>query len=517
MQVLSSLCRKGSRTRTDLGLFEIQDALGYSVPSSVHTGIRSSTNKTNSTTGIAWKTEETRIGTASGKAEEDEREGAIRRALEEAMRDYVSDSDGEGDQIEGSYGSEEAEQEEGEEPLVLESENDETKESIQPTSSPDPFTSPFAATPNSDDQESRLGTSPSLHSVPPVEVVKIPIPLPPTTHFDSLTSSQSIPESEDENDHLRNEDLRRRSYDLSTTLLRFSRRATVCLTTLNSFEPSPSILPAANPYSHEESIEQVDLAGNEEVVSREKELELIETILGEELQAVQVEVEEFVERIIAEEQETAPATQVMKPQLEFRAEAEEEEEQGWSWFRDQAHYKDFNQVRWSEREGTNAEDFCQACEGLIRLAEHLAPALAGLATKDIGIELKKIRSRTTMEKVSTLEQIIILERNQRRKIATGAINWLLLILKFGTKAYQTNLASIEKEELSVSFSRVWDQEYYKYFNFIVRPLFKVSFSSLSSRFTEESGSLARTDASSDENNHHILLYSTNGDKSTDPR
>ena len=57
------------------------------------------------------------------------------------------------------------------------------------------------------------------------------------------------------------------------------------------------------------------------------------------MKAVEAEVEDFVERCIAGEQDTAPVTQVMKPQLEFRAEAEEEEEQGWSWFRDQAHYK----------------------------------------------------------------------------------------------------------------------------------------------------------------------------------
>jgi hypothetical protein len=106
--------------------------------------------------------------------------------------------------------------------------------------------------------------------------------------------------------------------------------------------------------------------------------------------------------------------------------------------------------------------------------------------------LQKIRSRTRIERVATLEQIISVERTQRRKIATEAINWLLLyvylfwyrsralgftsessqadqstiscrarILNFGLKAYQMNLASSTKEELSVSFTRVWDQEYCK--------------------------------------------------------
>lgn len=74
--------------------------------------------------------------------------------------------------------------------------------------------------------------------------------------------------------------------------------------------------------------------------------------------------------------------------------------------------QNFDQVGWSSEEGTNAADFCEAVEGLIRLAgqfsclscarwelsaniltierivEYLTPGLSGLATNDIGMEIK---------------------------------------------------------------------------------------------------------------------------------
>ncbi|GAA5991828.1 hypothetical protein JCM5350_003213 [Sporobolomyces pararoseus] len=119
----------------------------------------------------------------------------------------------------------------------------------------------------------------------------------------------------------------------------------------------------------------------------------------------------------------------------------ENETEDWSWFQAQREYKDFHGVAWTQEEGTNAEDFCQACETLIRLA--------GFCTNDLATELKKIRNRTMEEKISTLEQVIAIERTQAKKTATDAIDWMLLVLNFGAEAYQANLRSEDKEELSI--------------------------------------------------------------------
>ncbi|GAA5951841.1 hypothetical protein JCM3765_003132 [Sporobolomyces pararoseus] len=365
----------------------IKYALGYPTPTSAEAERKSSTDAINPPHGTISGAQENRTGDEF-REEEDEREVRIRRALEEAMRNYASDSEEDESGPQESFRGEETEPEEREEVLVRESEHDQTKKLILPTTSPEPFSPPLEP-PSDSEKESELGISHSVDLVPPVKPFEISTSLPPTTDLDSLTSSQSIPAPQLTCDRLSTGSLRRCSYDLSTTLSRLSRRATVCLTTLDSFENAHN-LPTSTPTSDDNLNVQVDLERKEEVVVREKELELIETILGEELKAVEAEVEEFVERVIIDEQRTILAAPPTGEQtgLETERAEEEEDEGGWTWFRDQAQYKDFNEVQWTAREGTNAEDFCQACEGLIRLAEHLTPALAGLATKDIGIEIK---------------------------------------------------------------------------------------------------------------------------------
>ncbi|GAA5911120.1 uncharacterized protein JCM6883_004277 [Sporobolomyces salmoneus] len=283
-----------------------------------------------------------------------------------------------------------------------------------------------------------------------------PLTLPTTPLHDSNNSELQTPVRPSPTDM---DTLKRRSLDLSHSLNRLSRRATVCLSTLTALQPAFS----------SSTDDQAEVDGMREVaIGGEREAALIEEVLEDELKIVEKEVEEFVEGVVAAE----------------RAEDQEREEAMTKLGAEQKEGKEnFHQVEWTVERGTNAEDFCLACEGMIRLAEYLTPSLAGLCTNEIGNELKKIRTRTTVENVTTLEEIILVEKNSRRKIATDAINWLLLMLKFGTRAYGMNLDSTEKEELSISFTRAWDQEYCKYFNFLVRPLFKILIKACPSRQT----------------------------------
>ncbi|GAA6019616.1 hypothetical protein JCM11491_002826 [Sporobolomyces phaffii] len=261
--------------------------------------------------------------------------------------------------------------------------------------------------------------------------------------------------------------LERRSRHLSISLSQFNRRATLYLAPDAQVE---GLLLSTASFRDDLSVSTIHADANWP--------RAIEAGFEEELRGVEREVDELVEELRAEsntaeqEKQSDPVDERLKPTL---AAGEGGEGPEWSWFRAQDRPKDFDRVKWSAREGTNAEDFCQACEGLIRLV-----AVTGDGTN---VRRQKIRTRTAQAGVSTLEQLLAIESNHRRKIATDAIDWLLLVLSFGTRAFEMNLESTDREELSVSFTRAWDQEYYKYFNVFVRPLFKILMKACPARTT----------------------------------
>ncbi|GAA5853244.1 hypothetical protein JCM5353_001926 [Sporobolomyces roseus] len=378
--------------------------------------------------------------------EENEEERELRKAMLEAMRDYhsaeshdIAMEDKEIEEVravEEFEGGEEDASESVPIPEISSSNSESSSDSNELASpllaapSPPTPSSPLNSGPTSiattptdqADEETRLTSqnSDSLPSETPLSRPSASGPNLPTYNHCKTPSISPSPSQDHEMSTLF-----RRSQSLSTSLSRLSRRATVCLSTFYS-----TTLPSVSKDLDEE----------------EKEV-LVERVLEDERKGVEEDLERFVESV-----------------------------------KKDSDYKDFSDVKWTVEKGTSAEDFCLACEGLVRLAEHLAPGLAGLCTSDIVGELKKIRTRIQVEGVETLEQIIALERGQRRKIATDAVNWLLLMLKFGSTAYQYNLKST-KEELSTSFTRAWDEEYWKYFNFLVRPLFKIVIKACPSRQT----------------------------------
>ncbi|GAA5881172.1 hypothetical protein JCM1840_001628 [Sporobolomyces johnsonii] len=272
-----------------------------------------------------------------------------------------------------------------------------------------------------------------------------------------------------------NEPQRRRPL---STLSLFSRRASVCLSaaalTLESSETEALAAAAAK----DGGGVQCHHAQEEEPSGREREL--VERVFGEEARRVEREVERAVESDRG----------VAVPEAD---EAGEVVVEGATYFRD-GRAKSFADIDFSA--GVDTEGFCDACEGLVGLAgkcsqprfaaandtdqdtgytsELVAPAAASLCAGDVMADINRIRTRlkTHPTHSATLEQLVGHERKERRRPATESLGWLILVLKFGAAAYRLNLDSPTKEELGVSFTRAWDAEYHKYFNWLVKPLFK---------------------------------------------
>ncbi|GAA5896381.1 hypothetical protein JCM8208_001861 [Rhodotorula glutinis] len=101
--------------------------------------------------------------------------------------------------------------------------------------------------------------------------------------------------------------------------------------------------------------------------------------------------------------------------------------------------------------------FLRAAESLVSLTELLAPAAASLCAGEFSADVGLVQS----------------ERRERRRPATDALEWLVLIIGFMAESFRLNLNSQPLEELSTSISTVWDRSYAKHFNWLVRPLFKV--------------------------------------------
>ncbi|GAA5822816.1 hypothetical protein JCM11251_004389 [Rhodosporidiobolus azoricus] len=101
-------------------------------------------------------------------------------------------------------------------------------------------------------------------------------------------------------------------------------------------------------------------------------------------------------------------------------------------------------------------------------AEHLAPAAASVCVADVRADIARVQSRLSSHPPTshTLESLIRSERKEmggrrRKRPATESAVWLI------------RLDSPEKEELSVSFTRSWEDNFSQHVNWLVRPLFKV--------------------------------------------
>ncbi|BGP37794.1 hypothetical protein JCM10449v2_001716 [Rhodotorula kratochvilovae] len=363
---------------------------------------------------------------AAGAAPSEEDEQVV-RALREAMRDWEE---------KGSESRpEEAEDEEGEgegdvgavahEHKDVEDEVEALTEGVLPADVPLP---PSPSTPDG---------PPSPPSTPP----------PPSRPFTPLLQPRARPLS---------------------SLSRLSRRATLCLSRLVV-------------------LEELDFssAGEERGEPGERERELVERVMEEEVERVRGEVEELVELAIKEAEEDEAQTAAPVEQLAAVEEeepvvpvddipaVEEEPRRPLTWFNSEAGQA-FERISVSS-EGVETDGFLLAMESLVSMGEQLAPAAASLCAGELLADIGRVRARRLLypSRTGTLEQLLQSERKERRRPATDALEWLVRLLGFTAQAFRHNLESWPAEEFSRSFSIVWDGGFDRHFNWLVRPLFKV--------------------------------------------
>ncbi|GAA6004751.1 hypothetical protein JCM10207_001002 [Rhodosporidiobolus poonsookiae] len=310
-----------------------------------------------------------------------------------------------------------------------------------------------------------------------------------------------------------------------STLSRLSRRSTICLSRLSLYSalesPSPLVPrpvdvegtgPAARPSDDSDvgaAAEPIplDVALPSLDEPREEEKELVEELLSEEIEEARVEVEKAVEEALAQQEKEAHdglPDGTYKPTLgaESTVEPLRETEASWdqlepptpslvrvraeqevveTWFSTPAG-QSFRGVRISE-DGVNAANFLQAVESVLALFGILAPAASSLCAAEVQADIARVRAglATLPSSNPTVEQLLLAERKKRRRPASDSLLWLLQLLNFGTTSFRQNLDSPTKEELSVSIVKVWEDDFSKHFNWLVRPLFKVLLKACPSR------------------------------------
>lgn len=88
--------------------------------------------------------------------------------------------------------------------------------------------------------------------------------------------------------------------------------------------------------------------------------------------------------------------------------------------------------------------------------------------------MQKVRTRynATPTQSATLEQLVINEKDEKKRTATEGLLWLLRGLSFTCKALQ-NAQAKKETELTDAFTESYGATLKQYHSFMVRPLFAV--------------------------------------------
>jgi hypothetical protein len=92
---------------------------------------------------------------------------------------------------------------------------------------------------------------------------------------------------------------------------------------------------------------------------------------------------------------------------------------------------------------------------------------------------QKVNTRYELDpkKSATLELLVENEKNEKKRVATEGLMWLLRGLSFTSTAL-ISAQSNQSEELATAFSKSYDLTLKKHHNFVVRGIFGVSHTSL---------------------------------------
>jgi len=125
--------------------------------------------------------------------------------------------------------------------------------------------------------------------------------------------------------------------------------------------------------------------------------------------------------------------------------------------------------------GVDTVQFLEASEGLVGLFDILGSVAFSTVKNDLNGNIAKVRTRydAATDKSKTLEELVKNEQGEKKRTATEGLMWLLRGLKFTCIGLQRSTKD-QSEELSVSFTKAYEETLKKHHSIIVRPIFSVA-------------------------------------------
>jgi hypothetical protein len=137
--------------------------------------------------------------------------------------------------------------------------------------------------------------------------------------------------------------------------------------------------------------------------------------------------------------------------------------------------KDFKDVPVSADNKISTAEFLEASESLVTLFDLLGSTAFAAVQKDMTGNIKKIRDQLLKSPATseTLQDIVLSEKDQKKRDATQGLLWLTRGLSFTAKALRKSINN-PGEELTVSFTDSYNETLTKFHNMLVRGVFKVA-------------------------------------------
>ncbi|UZJ51357.1 hypothetical protein CBS101457_000677 [Exobasidium rhododendri] len=128
--------------------------------------------------------------------------------------------------------------------------------------------------------------------------------------------------------------------------------------------------------------------------------------------------------------------------------------------------------------GVDTSQFIEATEGVIKLFDLLGSSAFLIVQNDMKGNVKKIQDRLLSNPTqnATLQELVKNEGapGEKKRIATEGLMWLIRLgLDFTAQALRRSVSD-EKEELSVSFTKAYDNSLRQYHNFVVKGAFSLA-------------------------------------------
>ncbi|KAG8913002.1 hypothetical protein FRC00_003268 [Tulasnella sp. 408] len=128
-----------------------------------------------------------------------------------------------------------------------------------------------------------------------------------------------------------------------------------------------------------------------------------------------------------------------------------------------------------DEDGVNTGEFLEASEGVVGIFDLLGSTAFSVVQSDLNGNIKKVRDYHTAhpDKSKTLEQLVISEKNEKKRTATEGLLWLLRGLHFTLAGLQESFKN-KDQELSASFQAGYEYTLKPHHGWAVRPVFALA-------------------------------------------